>query len=177
MDFDTGSSDIWVPSVDCARCGDHPLFDAEDSSTFKSGGNMTWSLRYGDGSGVYGVTGYDTIHLGNGLSEPGQLIGLVEAETFDFTMDPNLDGIFGLGFPPLSLTGQNVSIVQAMKDEGRIPSAQVGVYLGRARDGGKGEIVSIVKRKTNQLPCLSCVYRQRFLVARIQSITKANSNM
>lgn len=32
--FDTGSSDTWVPSVNCESCGAHSLFDPTRSTTF-----------------------------------------------------------------------------------------------------------------------------------------------
>jgi hypothetical protein len=32
--FDTGSSDTWVPSVDCQSCGSHNRFEFTKSSTF-----------------------------------------------------------------------------------------------------------------------------------------------
>ncbi|KAI9495519.1 aspartic peptidase domain-containing protein [Zychaea mexicana] len=144
MDFDTGSADIWIPHVGCAHCGKHPLFDPADSSTFSQDTNQTWGLRYGDGSGVQGIIGRDTVHLGE-LSYPDQVLGLVQGESVDLAMDPELDGIFGLAYAPLAFTGHKKSIVQGMQDMGVIPSASVGVYLGRARDGGKGELVSFGK--------------------------------
>ncbi|KAI8391419.1 aspartic peptidase domain-containing protein [Radiomyces spectabilis] len=140
MDFDTGSADIWIPSVKCAKCNHHSRFDPAKSSTFKGGGNETWSLRYGDGSAVTGVIGHDTVHLGD-VTHPGQLVGLTTAESNDFLRDQYMDGIFGLGFPSLSYTGQRESIVVAMHQSGTINQPLVGVWLGRARDGGHGEII------------------------------------
>ncbi|KAI9259403.1 aspartic peptidase domain-containing protein [Phascolomyces articulosus] len=139
MDFDTGSADIWIPHIGCAHCGKHPLFDPSESSTFIQDTNQTWGLRYGDGSGVQGIIGRDTVHLGE-LSHPNQVLGLVQGESVDLAMDPELDGIFGLAYAPLAFTGQKQSIVEGMRDSGMIPAAKVGVYLGRARDGGKGEL-------------------------------------
>ncbi|KAG2222780.1 hypothetical protein INT45_013144 [Circinella minor] len=139
MDFDTGSADIWIPHVDCARCGAHPLFDPSESSSFSQDTNQTWGLRYGDGSGVQGTIGRDTVHLGD-LSHPNQVLGLVKAESADLAMDSELDGIFGLAYPSLAFTGQKQSILQGLKESGAISSASIGVYLGRARDGGKGEL-------------------------------------
>lgn len=141
MDFDTGSSDIWVPSVACGvSCGSQHRFNPNKSSTFEAGNNMSWVLRYGDGSNVIGVTGRDTIHLGN-ISQPNQIFGLVSFETAQFAVDKFLDGIFGLGFPPLSLTNISSSIVEELYYSGSIPAPIVSFYLGHNRDGGKGEVV------------------------------------
>jgi hypothetical protein len=142
MDFDTGSSDIWVPSAACgATCGSHRRFDPAKSSTFSANGNKTWDLLYGDGSTVRGTTGTDTIHLST-ISQPNVPIGLANREAPQFNRDQLLDGIFGLGFPPLSYTGVNSSIVQDLYKAGSIPAPLVSFYLGHYRDGVQGEIVS-----------------------------------
>lgn len=155
MDFDTGSSDIWIPSMACTTtCGSHHRFDSTKSSTFEAGENKTWALRYGDGSSVIGTTARDTVHLGN-VSQPNQLIGLVSQETPHFSTDRYLDGIFGLGFPPLAFTGINSSIVEDLYAAGSIPAPIVSFHFGHYRNGGKGEVVSIFiyckKKKKNSL--------------------------
>lgn len=145
VDFDTGSSDIWVPWTRCtSSCGTHKRFDDSKSSTYRAMGSRTWQLSYGDGSGVLGYTAVDAVHLGN-VTQPQQLIGLVSEETPEFASDEYLDGIFGLAFPPLSYTGIKTSIVQDLHAAGSIPSPIVSFYLGQPRDGGSGEIVSIIK--------------------------------
>lgn len=146
VDFDTGSSDIWVPSTKCgSSCGTHQRFDGSKSSTYEEMGNKTWQLSYGDGSSVLGYTAIDTVHLGN-VTQPQQLIGLVSMETPEFASDKYLDGIFGLAFPPLAYTGIKASIVQDLHMAGSIPSPIVSFHLGHSRDGGKGEIVSTIKK-------------------------------
>jgi hypothetical protein len=55
MILDTGSADIWFPSVPCQSCGNHSLFQPQNSSTF-SAVNETWSLQYMDGSYAQGVS-------------------------------------------------------------------------------------------------------------------------
>ena len=142
MDFDTGSSDIWVPSATCGEsCSTHRRFTARKSSTYSGMTNKTWSLQYGDGSSVVGYTARDTVTLGN-VTQPNQLIGLVSKETPQFASDKFLDGIFGLGFPSLAYTGIKTSIVEDLYTSGSIPAPIVSFHLGHYRDGGKGEIVS-----------------------------------
>jgi hypothetical protein len=55
MNLDTGSADIWVPTEPCPSCGDRKLFQPNESSTFVPI-DQSWSLRYGDGSQVFGVS-------------------------------------------------------------------------------------------------------------------------
>ncbi|KAI8640974.1 aspartic peptidase domain-containing protein [Parasitella parasitica] len=141
VDFDTGSSDIWVPSSRCgSSCSTHNRFDGSKSSTYKEINSKTWQLSYGDGSSVRGYTAMDAVHLGN-VTRPQQLIGLVSDETPEFASDKFLDGIFGLAFPPLAYTGIKASIVEDLHMAGSIPSPIVSFHLGHNRDGGKGEIL------------------------------------
>lgn len=66
--FDTGSSNLWVASKQCGfRCGLHPAFDEEASSTYKSNGT-SFEIHYASGA----VTGYlseDVVTLGGIMAE------------------------------------------------------------------------------------------------------------
>ena len=153
MDFDTGSSDIWVPSNKCSMCGNHPLFNESKSSTLNltvpqdasstsspysnmTDGNGTWTLQYGDGSAVQGVKARDTITVGN-LTVKNQLFGLASKVSAQFIRDPKLDGIFGLGFGSLSLMGSKKSFVENLKDQGVIKNAIASFYLSESKRGGQ----------------------------------------
>ncbi|KAI9255522.1 aspartic peptidase domain-containing protein [Sporodiniella umbellata] len=141
MDFDTGSSDIWVPSSMCLQtCGNHARFEPSKSSTFQLVTNKTWMLQYGDGSSVKGYTAHDTVHLGE-YKQNNQLVGLVSSETPELAQDRFLDGIFGLAFPSLAYTGVQRSIVQDLHLSGEIKNPIVSFHLGKTKHGGKGEIV------------------------------------
>ncbi|KAM9605977.1 LOW QUALITY PROTEIN: pepsin A-5 [Morphnus guianensis] len=68
--FDTGSSNLWVPSVYCSSlaCSNHKRFNPADSSTFVST-NESVSIAYGTGS-MTGVLGYDTVTVRRGAPAP-----------------------------------------------------------------------------------------------------------
>jgi cathepsin D len=54
VDFDTGSSDLFVPSTSCdSSCSGHTLYNPTDSSSSRNLG-QPFSLAYGDGSTVSG---------------------------------------------------------------------------------------------------------------------------
>ncbi|XP_068194523.1 pepsin A-like [Antennarius striatus] len=98
--FDTGSSNLWVPSVYCSSeaCESHNKFNPSKSSTFKWG-SESLSIRYGTGS----MTGYlavDTVEVG-GITVQNQIFGLSKTEApFMASMKP--DGILGLAFQSIA---------------------------------------------------------------------------
>jgi hypothetical protein len=139
MDFDTGSSDIWVGSSNCTSCRPSQRFKSSDSSTYHYVGNP-WALTYADSSNVYGFTAKDAITL-DGHHSVNQTIGLANNESQSFFQLASIDGIFGLGFPALSFTGAVMAPVVQMYKQGEIDKAVVGVWLGRAIEGGGGELV------------------------------------
>uniref|UniRef100_A0A8I5T4U4 pepsin A n=1 Tax=Pongo abelii TaxID=9601 RepID=A0A8I5T4U4_PONAB len=89
--FDTGSSNLWVPSVYCysLACMDHNLFNPQDSSTYKST-SETVSITYGTGS-MTGILGYDTVKVG-GISDTNQIFGLSESEPGSFLFSISSSG-------------------------------------------------------------------------------------
>jgi cathepsin D len=61
VDFDTGSSDLFVPSDNCSSsCSGHEAYDPSASSTSQDLGK-TFSLTYGDGSTVSGEQYSDSV--------------------------------------------------------------------------------------------------------------------
>ena len=63
VDFDTGSSDLFLPGPDCgSTCSGHTTYDPSSSSTSKDVGK-SFSLAYGDGSTVSGEQYTDTVSI------------------------------------------------------------------------------------------------------------------
>ncbi|KAG9350356.1 hypothetical protein JZ751_026711, partial [Albula glossodonta] len=91
--FDTGSSNLWVPSAYCSS--------AACSTTFRNSGRSL-SIRYGTGS-MTGFLGYDTVVVG-GITVPNQIFGLSQTEA-QFMAYMKADGILGLAFPSISASG------------------------------------------------------------------------
>ncbi|GAB5591343.1 hypothetical protein Unana1_06243 [Umbelopsis nana] len=118
---------------------DTTFFKEDESNTFQPVGS-NWSLLYADGWYISGRTTIDTVSIGDVVYE-GQIIGLANDESGQFAADKSLDGTFGLAFPGLSITGAKKSPVQLMYEQKQIDEPVVGVWLGRAREGGGGEMV------------------------------------
>ena len=59
IDFDTGSSDLWVPSSSCDNCGYHNTYNSHASSSSKAQ-NGTFRIHYADHSTTSGPIYSDT---------------------------------------------------------------------------------------------------------------------
>ena len=63
VDFDTGSSDLFLPGVNCgSSCSGHKIYSAGESSTAKDLG-IKFTLRFGDQSTVSGEQYTDTVSI------------------------------------------------------------------------------------------------------------------
>lgn len=102
--FDTGSSNLWVPSHSCwsPACWLHSTYRSYDSSTYRSNGT-SFGIQYGSGA-VRGRLSVDDITFG-GLRAKNIEFG--EATTLSgvsFLM-AKFDGILGMGFRSISVYG------------------------------------------------------------------------
>ncbi|CAO2607411.1 Pgc, partial [Lemmus lemmus] len=127
--FDTGSSNLWVPSVYCQSeaCTTHTCFNPNKSSTYYTEG-QTFFLQYSTGS-LTGFFGYDTLTV-QGIKVPNQEFGLSENESGTNFVYADFDGIMGLAFPGLSAGGATTAM-QGLLKEGGLSKPLFGVYLGR----------------------------------------------
>uniref|UniRef100_A0A8C0V477 pepsin A n=1 Tax=Cyanistes caeruleus TaxID=156563 RepID=A0A8C0V477_CYACU len=132
--FDTGSSNLWVPSVFCSSpaCRNHNRFNPVESSTFLST-NDTLFIAYGTGS-MTGVLGYDTVNVA-GINVRHQIFGLAETEPGDFFYYTPFDGILGLAFPSIASSGAT-PVFDNMMMENLVDRHLFSVYLSRDSQGG-----------------------------------------
>ena len=104
--FDTGSANLWVPSVDCqaAGCLSHDRFDGNASSTFEPGSSSTGLyIRFGTGE-VAGRLSRDTVAC-QGLRVPRQsFVEVSEERAFPFENYP-FSGVVGMAPPALAAEG------------------------------------------------------------------------
>ena len=99
--FDTGSTDLWIPSVSCKACVSKK-FDPSKSGTFQKDGRA-FSDLYGSGN-VSGLIGNDVVRLSGWPSQytaENVYFGMVSREGKRLN---NLvaDGIIGMAFPDLA---------------------------------------------------------------------------
>ncbi|XP_056280605.1 nothepsin [Pseudoliparis swirei] len=99
--FDTGSSDLWVPSAYCVSqaCAAHRRFKAFDSTSFSHDGR-TFGIHYGSGH-LLGVMARDTLKIGS-LTVLNQEFGESVYEPGSAFVRSKFDGVLGLGYPSLA---------------------------------------------------------------------------
>ncbi|XP_070758164.1 pepsin A-like [Enoplosus armatus] len=130
--FDTGSSDLWVPSISCTStaCSHHSKFNSSASSTFQAG-TKPFYISYNSGF-ASGSTGYDTIKISD-LYVEHQIFGVTETEDI-FLMFVPWDGVLGLAFPGMALEG-GPPIFDNMWNQGKIPQNMFSMYLSSSVEG------------------------------------------
>ncbi|KAF8314874.1 aspartic peptidase domain-containing protein [Cantharellus anzutake] len=105
LDFDTGSSDLWVWSThlhaSTSNLKSHRVYDPRKSSTARSMPGMTWKISYGDGSNASGIV-YSDVLTFNKLTVPNQAIEAADRLSPTFLSENGSDGLLGLAFPILN---------------------------------------------------------------------------
>ncbi|GBE79958.1 Aspartic protease [Sparassis crispa] len=102
VDFDTGSSDLFVPGSACGpSCSGHTLYNPNQSTTAVDL-HTGFTLQYGDGSTVQGAEYTDTVSL-SGFTVTNQTLGAATQLSNNFAA-PNRpsDGLLGMAFKSLS---------------------------------------------------------------------------
>ncbi|KAJ1303555.1 hypothetical protein OPQ81_011739 [Rhizoctonia solani] len=117
VDFDTGSSDLWIPSSTCVapKCSPKNTYDASKSSSSKPQAGE-FKITYGDGSGVSGPVYSDTVTVA-GLRAEKYVANVIASRYLlmvylvklfspvnqtDGMEDYATDGLMGLAFKSIS---------------------------------------------------------------------------
>ena len=131
--FDTGSSNLWVPSSKCTSfaCYLHKRYQATMSESYEKVGRP-FAIRYGTGS-VEGHISRDTLRLG-GMEIEGQEFGeTIKEPGLTFALG-RFDGILGLGFDTIAVSGVTPPFYN-MVAQGLVGKALFSFWIGRAADG------------------------------------------
>ncbi|KAH9000987.1 acid protease [Lactarius deliciosus] len=138
VNFDTGSSDLFLPSSTCdSSCNGHILYDTSESSTAYDS-EAPFVLQYGDGSAVRGTLYADDVSIG-GYAAKNQTFGGATSYADGFTYPGWLpDGLLGLGFPSLSGYGA-MPLFHSLVAQGVLPTNSFGLcpselYIGGTND-------------------------------------------
>ena len=99
LDFDTGSSDMWVFSSETPKSmvRGQSVYTAASSQTAKQIAGASWVISYGDGSSCNGIVFTDKVTIGN-LTVENQAVEAARRVSASFTTDAKIHGLLGLGF-------------------------------------------------------------------------------
>lgn len=136
--FDTGSSNLWVPSDTCSKCQGKNLYSHAKSSTYSKDGRR-FDIAYGSGP-VSGKFSSDSVDVGS-VGVTGQKFGEVDVVSGlgQLYQMGKFDGIMGLGFDSISVN-HVPPVFQNMVTQGVVDEPVFSFYL-TSTEGQDGEMV------------------------------------
>ncbi|KAL7205532.1 hypothetical protein ACSBR2_018465 [Camellia fascicularis] len=137
--FDTGSSNLWVPSSKCIfsiACLLHPKYKHTKSKSYHKIGKSC-AIHYGSGS-VKGFLSQDNVGVGDLVVNDQVFMEATKEGSLTFVV-AKFDGILGLGFQEISV-GDVVPVWYNMVEQGIVKEEVFSFWLNRdpdAKDGGE----------------------------------------
>ncbi|XP_038703706.1 aspartic proteinase-like [Tripterygium wilfordii] len=139
--FDTGSSNLWVPSSKCyfsIACYLHSKYRSAESSSYKTNGKSA-EIHYGTGA-ISGFFSNDHIKVGDLVVKDQEFIEATREPGITF-LAAKFDGILGLGFQEISV-GNAIPVWYNMVNQGLVKDPVFSFWLNRNVKGHEGgEIV------------------------------------
>ncbi|KAJ3556878.1 hypothetical protein NM688_g1778 [Phlebia brevispora] len=135
LDFDTGSSDLWIWSSELADASKysktHNIYDPRASSSAKVAEGLSWNISYGDGSSASGNVYTDTVTVAE-VTIPNQSVEAAEKLSESFVQDGGNDGLLGLAWPSINTVAPNPvkTPVENMIEQSLISEPLFTVNLG-----------------------------------------------
>lgn len=135
--FDTGSSNLWVPSSHCyfsVACFFHSKYKSKQSSTYRKNGTSA-EIHYGTGA-ISGFYSQDNVEVGDLVVKHQDFIEATKEPGITF-LAAKFDGILGLGFQEISV-GKAIPLWYNMVDQGLVNEPIFSFWLNRDADGEEG---------------------------------------
>jgi cathepsin D len=137
--FDTGSSNLWVPSHKCwsVACFIHATYNSSKSSTYKANGKSI-SIEYGSG-GVSGFLDADNVSWGGVTIKDVTFAEMTTLKGVSFVAS-KFDGILGMAFQKIS-ADDVVPVYEAMYQQKLIDDNSFSFYLSKDANAAGSKLV------------------------------------
>ena len=131
FDFDTGSSDVFVPGPNCGAAQGCKV-GTQYSQTGTDERNTT-TVTYGSGM-IMGENYFDSLTVAGLTATKQNIISLTSAQGFN-TSDSN--SLLGMGFSTIANSKQP-TYFENLISQGKVTAQEFAFYLGRAKSGTQG---------------------------------------
>jgi hypothetical protein len=127
--FDTGSSNLWVPSHSCwsIPCWIHKTYKSSASHSFIKNGTSL-KIQYGSG-GIEGFFSNDIVSIG-GVKAHNITFGEATKLSGVSFVAAKFDGILGMGFRSISVN-HVITVFEALHEQNQIHEAAFSFYLSK----------------------------------------------
>jgi len=136
--FDTGSSNLWIPSKKCqsGACSNHAQYDSTKSSTYIKDGR-SFSIEYGSGS-LSGFLSVDDVKVGTVTVSKQGFAEATNEPGLSFSL-AKFDGILGMAFQTISVDSVP-PVFATMVKQGVVAKPEFAFYLPSS-SGSTGELL------------------------------------
>ncbi|XP_033109238.1 lysosomal aspartic protease-like [Anneissia japonica] len=140
--FDTGSSNLWVPSVKCpvndTACALHNKYNSSKSSTYKPNGTSI-EIVYGTGS-MKGFLSTDSVAIGSIVAKNQTFAEATQEPGMTFVA-AKFDGILGMGYSEIAVDGVQ-TVFDTFVEQKVVDKPIFSFYLDRnTSDSTGGELI------------------------------------